>query len=153
MQQYNSYSSSKLFRNKRFMLDEMAQLNGLQNLLYFWNKKNPNILFYFFHFELKMKTGKEIFWVFLIPKIWQILKRVLLGHFIKHKPLFSEEWKQRMLYVYIFNDNFQSTTTTIDGSYHLLKTRSRNIVLLKSFKIFLIICRIFFCYFLDFQFP
>ena len=37
-----------------------------------------------------MKNGKN-YVSFRIPKIWQILKR-FANHFIKHKPLISEEW-------------------------------------------------------------
>ena len=33
---------------------------------------------------------KPTWWVFVFQKIWQILKRVLLGHFIKHKPRISK---------------------------------------------------------------
>ena len=36
---------------------------------------------------------------FCIPKIWQILKRFMLEHFIKHKPLISEEWVSRYTYL------------------------------------------------------
>ena len=47
-----------------------------------------------FTYELEEKTSTMLkpLEVFLhITKIWQNLK-FLLDHFIKHKPLFSEEW-------------------------------------------------------------
>ena len=50
----------------------------LQNLPYFWNKKTPN--------SSKWKTKKTL--VFLIPKIWQVLK-----HFsFLHKEIDSNIW-------------------------------------------------------------
>ena len=45
-----------------------------------------------------MNYKKSTYSGFCIPKIWQILKHFTGGHFIKHKPLISEEWeKQKMM--------------------------------------------------------
>ena len=64
-----------LFRNKRFMLDEMTLQYILQNLPYFWNTKT----------DIWKTTRVFIFQKY--GKFWS----VSLGHFINHKPLISEE--------------------------------------------------------------
>ena len=40
------------------------------------------------------RNGKKIYMYFRIPKIWQFWS-ISSGHFVKHKPLTSEEWYPR----------------------------------------------------------
>ena len=73
---------------KIFVLNHSSEIRGLwpsamlQNLPYFVYTKTQSCS--------KWKTKKTELG-FLIPKILQILKH-FAGHFIKHKPLISEEW-------------------------------------------------------------
>ena len=57
----------------------------LQNLPYFWNKKTC-LVFFMFHFVLLYFSLINALQKY--GKFWSIS----LGHFIKHKPLISEEW-------------------------------------------------------------
>ena len=94
-----------LFRNKRLMLDEMLQQNTSKFAI-FLEYENP---YSFFHFSFcttlffslmnagctKWKTKKKI-WVCVFQKYGKFWS-ILVGHFIKHKPLISEECRCRTM--------------------------------------------------------
>ena len=68
----------------------------LQNLQYIWNMKTNS----FFRFHLgKNKVTPNEKTMFSYSK--SITLSVLLEHFIKHKPLTSEEWPTRHTYVHL----------------------------------------------------
>ena len=106
-----------LFRNKRFMLDEMTRWNASKFAI-FYIYENPKLLFPFFiscNFtfipnechglcchrpwnslgkEVKlheMKNGKSIFGFSYTYTEYGKFRSVSPGHFIKHKPIISEE--------------------------------------------------------------
>ena len=72
-----------LFCDKRFIHNEMFQAKRIKILPYFWSTKSTQFLS-----SCVMKRKRTLLNMsFPIPKIWHIS----IGHFIKHKPLISQE--------------------------------------------------------------
>ena len=84
----------------------LKKLSTHQNLPYWFGKMRYTKIVFFLissNFEstvsnpnlLEMKYEENNFSFHIIPKLWQFLKKSVLakGHFIKHKPLISEECK------------------------------------------------------------
>ena len=89
-----------LFRNKRFMVDEMFQRNDSKYLPYFWNMKTQIVIFSFFiscyYFIFPLMIALVCRHVFVFQKYGKFL-RISLGHFIKHKALISMEYYSKSL--------------------------------------------------------
>ena len=95
------FSISTLFRNKRFMLDEMWK-----HLPYFWNTKPHTVSFratlFFYLIDALIYVDRDR--AFIRDKnkvVWNTFGKfwsVLLEHFIKHKALISEEWVLPLLF-------------------------------------------------------
>ena len=88
-----------LFRNKRFILEEMTrQIASKFSILYTYEKQK--LLSYFFISYLKKKNIKKELWIFYAIKYGKLC-HILPGHFIKYKTLISEQWVTAFDYVYI----------------------------------------------------
>ena len=66
-------------------------------------QQNASKFVTFLEYEIVAQNEKNYDVGFRIPKIWQILKHNWLGHFIKQKPLISEEWHSSVI---VFNTDY-----------------------------------------------